>query len=155
PVIAMFMDNPVAEERLAGVCKVSPSLAKEFGLVGIAARACGIEYDTRHHFTCDVYPERAPRLAVEKAGDVLSRVNVRINELFSSLSFIYNLIHDMPSGPTRVDLPEKLPPAGIGAGIVEAFRGELIHLVFTDRQGNISRYAIKDPSFNNWTGVSI
>jgi Ni,Fe-hydrogenase III large subunit len=38
---------------------------------------------------------------------------------------------------------------------VEAFRGELIHLAFTDEDGQICRYSIKDPSFNNWTAISI
>ena len=52
-------------------------------------------------------------------------------------------------------LPEALPPARVGIGIVEAWRGELVHLVYTDGDGNISRYGIKDPSFNNWTGLAI
>jgi len=40
-------------------------------------------------------------------------------------------------------------------GVVEAWRGELIHWITTDGEGRISRYAIKDPSFNNWTGLAI
>jgi len=61
----------------------------------------------------------------------------------------------LPSGPPSISLPEHLPPNQTGLSIVEAFRGELIHLIFTDEQGKIKRYAIKDPSFNNWTAVSI
>ena len=40
-------------------------------------------------------------------------------------------------------------------GVVEAWRGELIHWLTTDGEGKIQRYAIKDPSFNNWTGLAI
>ena len=52
-------------------------------------------------------------------------------------------------------LPEALPPDSISAGIVEAFRGELVHILFTDETGKIKRYAVKDPSWNNWTAISI
>ena len=40
-------------------------------------------------------------------------------------------------------------------GRVEAWRGELVHLVITDGEGRVGRYAIKDPSFDNWTGLAI
>ena len=46
-------------------------------------------------------------------------------------------------------------PAGTGVGVVEAWRGELIHGITADGDGRIQRYAIKDPSFNNWTGLAI
>ena len=38
---------------------------------------------------------------------------------------------------------------------MEAFRGELIHLIATDSIGTLRRYAIKDPSLNNWTAMAI
>ena len=50
---------------------------------------------------------------------------------------------------------KNLRPDRVGVGVIEAWRGELIHLVFIDGEGGISRYAIKDPSFNNWTGLAI
>ena len=43
----------------------------------------------------------------------------------------------------------------MGVGVVEAWRGELLHWVTTNADGAIARYAIKDPSFNNWTGLAI
>ena len=52
-------------------------------------------------------------------------------------------------------LPVKLPENKVAFGITEAFRGELIHVVKTDAHGAIERYAIKDPSFNNWTAMAI
>ena len=54
---------------------------------------------------------------------------------------------------TQVLASIPLTPGGIG--VVEAWRGELIHWITTDDRGQISRYAIKDPSFNNWTGLAI
>lgn len=155
PIISLFMDSPGAQERMEGVGRISPSLAREFGLAGVSARACGIAYDTRQHFKHGTFPERVPAVAVENSGDVLARIKVRVTELFNSLSFIHALSASIPSGALEVELPSELPADGIGLGIVEAYRGELIHLVFTDNTGQIKRYVVKDPSFNNWTGLSI
>ncbi|HEY9870695.1 MAG TPA: NADH-quinone oxidoreductase subunit C [Candidatus Obscuribacterales bacterium] len=154
-IVSMFLDSPGAQERLEGVGRVSPSLAREFGLVGVAARGCGIAYDTRAHFEHGTFPRYAPPVVTESAGDALSRIRVRVAELFNSMSFVYNLSDAVPDGPVLTELPENLPPDSTGLGIVEAYRGELIHLAFTDAAGRIKRYVIKDPSFNNWTGLSI
>ena len=35
-------------------------------------------------------------------------------------------------------------------GIVEGWRGEVVHFAITGAEGNLLRYKIKDPSFNNW-----
>ncbi len=39
-------------------------------------------------------------------------------------------------------------------GIVEGWRGDIVYLVATDDQGGISRVAVRDPSFLNWTALS-
>jgi Ni,Fe-hydrogenase III large subunit len=69
---------------------------------------------------------------------------------------VQELLDHMPGGSICVACADQtLPPNQAGIGIVEAWRGELIHWVTTDDAGKVSRYAIKDPSFNNWTGLSI
>ncbi|MBI4532513.1 MAG: NADH-quinone oxidoreductase subunit C [Candidatus Melainabacteria bacterium] len=155
PVITLFVENSSAQERMETIGRVSPSLARDFGLVGIAGRASGIAYDTRQHFPQGIFPTHAPPVAVETKGDVSARIKVRITELFNSLALIETLLEEIPAGSVLSCVPDKLPANSIGVGIVEAFRGELIHLVFTGADKAISRYAIKDPSFNNWTGLSI
>jgi Ni,Fe-hydrogenase III large subunit len=37
----------------------------------------------------------------------------------------------------------------------EGWRGEIVHLAMTDANSRIIRYKIKDPSFNNWSGLSM
>ena len=39
--------------------------------------------------------------------------------------------------------------------IVEGWRGEVVHVAMTDGSGKLSRYKIKDPSFNNWYGLAL
>ena len=154
PLMALLKDSQVARERME-VASISRSLAGEFGLVGVVGRACGIDYDTRRHFAHGAYPQYAPPAAVELKGDIYCRANVRMTEIMTSLDVIDKVLENAPSPDFAVALPDKLPANQIGLGIVEAFRGELMHLVVTDGEGKIRRYCIKDPSFNNWTAVSI
>jgi Ni,Fe-hydrogenase III large subunit len=154
PILDVFEDNQTAKQRFS-VASVSKSLATEFNLVGVAARACGIEYDCRHHFKHGLYPQMAPPIAVRTQGDILARTRVRVAEIYSSLNLIEQLVNDIPEGKTTINLPDTLPADDVSLGIVEAFRGELLHLIVTDEHGKIARYAIKDPSANNWTAISI
>jgi Ni,Fe-hydrogenase III large subunit len=155
PVIASFLSNQVVLDRMDNIGKVSQRLAKDFGLVGVAGRASNQAYDVRHHYASGVYPMLKPKMALEANGDVLCRVKIRISELMESLQFIDMLLETIPAGSTSTNVSGKFPSNAVGLGIVEAHRGELIHLVFTSEDGNCKRYAIKDPSVNNWTAVAI
>lgn len=155
PALDFFQNNQVARDRMEGIGRISPRLAADFSLVGVAGRASNVDYDARHYFQHGVYRQaRLPR-NVENAGDVYARAKVRIAELLNSLELIQNFIEGIPQGSLRVPLPEKLNRSQIGAAVVEAFRGELIHIIVTNDQGQVIRYAIKDPSLNNWTGLAI
>jgi Ni,Fe-hydrogenase III large subunit len=152
--IQLLQDSQIATERME-VAGISKSLANEFGMVGVAARASGIDYDCRKHFPHGTYPQYSPPAAIELGGDILCRAHVRAREIMTSLDVIDTVLDNMPTGEHMVDVPDKLPGNSVGVGIVEAFRGELLHFVVTDDDGNIRRYCIKDPSRNNWTAVSI
>lgn len=155
PVINAFLSNQVVLDRMENIGKVSQRLAKDFGLVGVAGRASNQAYDARHHFSCGVYPLLKPKMALEADGDVFCRAKIRVSELMESLEFIDMLLETIPQGAISSKVSEKFPANAIGLGIVEAHRGELIHLVFTGEDGNCKRYAIKDPSVNNWTALAI
>ena len=43
----------------------------------------------------------------------------------------------------------------LAVSIVEGWRGEVVHIAITDSNGQISKYKIKDPSFNNWYGLAL
>jgi Ni,Fe-hydrogenase III large subunit len=127
----------------------------DFGMVGVVGRACGIDYDTRRHFSQGLFPKLDCPVALESAGDILCRTKVRVKEIFNSMDIIEQVLGDLPAGPINTKVPEALPGNAMSAGVVEAFRGELIHLIATDETGKIKRYGIKDPSWNNWTAISI
>lgn len=153
--IPLVLEHPDVIERMEGTGRLAPGLAYDFGIVGPAGRASGTRYDARRHFTHGCYPHNAPEAAHRDAGDVLARAQIKAEEIAASLAIIAHWLDHLPESPIQASLPSSLPPAAVGIGIVEAWRGELLHWVTTDACGNISRYAIKDPSFNNWTGLAI
>lgn len=155
-LLPLVLDNSSVIERMEGTGVVSRELARDFGLVGPAGRASGSRYDARRFYPHGMYPECAPEPASRDTGDALARAQIRVEEIYSSMSIVNQLLNDLPDGPFYIDCQnDSLAPNAFGIGIVEAWRGELIHWVTTDSTGAISRYAIKDPSFNNWTGLAI
>jgi Ni,Fe-hydrogenase III large subunit len=157
PIIHLFLDNASVQQRLVGIGKISLALVRDFGLVGVCGRASGLNYDVRMHFQNLHYPQNVFNIAVEQDGDAFARMKVRAKELTVSFAIVDSIldadIDKVKNNPLK--LPEILPPNSVSCGIVESFRGELIHLILTNSKGEISRYVIKDPSFNNWTGMAI
>lgn len=178
PLFEFIFSNQVAQDRMRNVGVLTPKLAADFGVIGPAGRASGIAYDARQCFARDDYPQL--RVPVETAGDVYSRAKIRVLEIRNSLQLMDEQL-DTYSPPAVADenldknrsvassiggirsgsiggsrsAGFQLPPNSVGIGVVESHRGELIHLLFTDAQGKASRYAIKDPSVNNWTALAI
>lgn len=153
--VPLVLENPAVIERMERTGRLSPSLAREFGIVGPAGRASGSGYDARTAFPQGVFPEQDFVPARRETGDVLARAQVRGDEITTSLSLLTQLLETLPASPVTTEIADSLSPNRIGVGVVEAWRGELIHWVTTDDEGRIRRYAIKDPSFNNWTGLAI
>jgi Ni,Fe-hydrogenase III large subunit/NADH:ubiquinone oxidoreductase subunit C len=153
--VPLVLENPSVIERMEGTGRLSPSLAREFGIVGPAGRASGSSYDARSAFDHGVFPACAPVPARRESGDVLARAQMRGEEIKTSLSLVRELLDSLPESPVKVSLPESLPSGRVGVGVVEAWRGELIHWITTGDDGSITRYALRDPSFSNWTGLAI
>lgn len=153
--VPLILQHPSVLDRMEGTGKLSPGLARDFGVVGPAGRASGVRYDSRTCFMQGIYPKHAPAPAVLESGDVLARAQVKKLEIATSIAVIEMLLDELPNTPIQIALPHQLPPSRIGIGIVEAWRGELIHWISTNEEGLIARYSIKDPSFNNWTGLAV
>lgn len=153
--LPLVLDHPGALERMEGTGRLTTALARDFGIVGPAGRASGTRYDARGHFAHAAFPTMAPTPAHQETGDVLARVRIKAEEIATSLDMLSRILDTLPDSPINTPLPDALPAHAVGIGIVEAWRGELIHWITTGEDGAIIRYAIKDPSFNNWTGLAI
>jgi Ni,Fe-hydrogenase III large subunit/Ni,Fe-hydrogenase III component G len=155
-LIPLVIENHSVIERMEGTGRISPSLARDFGLVGPAGRAAGSGYDSRTSFAQGIFPYLKIEPVGFDSGDVLARACVRVGEIAASIAIIRKLLISLPADSIFDDIDDMaLPADSVGIGIVEAWRGELLHWITTDENGGINRYCIKDPSFNNWTGLAI
>jgi Ni,Fe-hydrogenase III large subunit len=135
---------------------VSLEVAKQLGLVGYAGRACGLAYDARIAFPTECYGDLPPNANEITRGDVLSRANVRREEIMHSLRLINMLLDNSATAGSAVQMQDcRLAPDSFVVSVNEGWRGELSHCVLTDSEGRVMRYKIKDPSFHNWTGLAM
>ncbi|MBI3189507.1 MAG: hydrogenase [Ignavibacteriales bacterium] len=133
---------------------VSKDFSQQIGLVGIAARSAGVELDTRIHFPYGAYRYSPVSLITLSSGDVFARARLRALEIDESLRFILEQFERLPDGEIRDDVGNLAVNSGV-ISIVEGWRGEVVHTAITGEKGNIIQYKIKDPSFNNWYGLSL
>jgi len=143
-----------ALSRLEETGIVKKDLAQNVGLVGLAARSSGLEEDARIHFPYSAYRYNPVSMITLSTGDVFARARLRALEIDEALRFIFDQIENLPQGENKSEIGDVSANSGV-ISIVEGWRGEIVHAVFTDRDGNLSKYKIKDPSFNNWYGLSL
>jgi Ni,Fe-hydrogenase III large subunit len=143
-VMARFEDTGRLDERVA----------IDIGLVGPAARACGLSRDVRSDFPKGAYRYSYIPVCTWDSGDVFARAFLRWLEIQNSIRFIREQLQNMPSGPITADVP-RMRPKHIGVSMVEGWRGEICHVALTDEQGRFTRYKIVDPSFHNWFGLAL
>jgi Ni,Fe-hydrogenase III large subunit len=145
----IYDEHAGLQDRFMGTGQVTPALARQLGLTGLAGRASGQAHDLR----CDHAWAPYDRLRVAKAGsvqgDVAARVAVRFDEVFESLRMLRALCDALPAGARCVPLA---PPAedASGAGWVEGWRGEVLVVLETTADGRIRRCHCHDPSWQNW-----
>jgi Ni,Fe-hydrogenase III large subunit len=141
-------------QRIEDTGTVSNELAKSVGLVGLAARSCAIEEDIRIHFPYSAYRYNPIPMITLSTGDVFARARLRALEIEEALRFIFDQLENLPSGAIKSIVGNTSVNSGV-VSIVEGWRGEIVHLAFSDSSGNLIQYKIKDPSFNNWYGLSL
>ena len=128
--------------------------AAEIGMVGPAARACGLVRDVRYDHPAGWHRFAQAPVAVWPGGDVLARARVRWLEIQRSGQLLREQLAMPPEGEIRCELPPALPET-LAVSLVEGWRGEVCHVALTDIGGRFRRYKIVDPSFHNWTGLAL
>jgi Ni,Fe-hydrogenase III large subunit len=152
--VELLWEAPSVRERFERTGVVTPADAQEAGLVGPAARACGLPRDVRHDFPSGIY--RFVHLPVMTAhfGDVNSRAYVRWLEVQQSIAFILEQLEELPGGPAG-GRAAALRPDSLVLSLTEGWRGEIAHVAITDADARFARYKITDPSFHNWFGLAL
>ena len=132
--------------------------AVEIGLVGMAARASGVPLDGRVDHPCKHYKELSLIKTVMTGGDAYARTYIRYEEIVQSAEIIKKLLGKLVSfenEPLLIEITDSLSPDKMIVSMTEGWRGETIHAVLTGESGSITRYKIKDASFNNWYGLAL
>jgi Ni,Fe-hydrogenase III large subunit len=149
-VVQLALSNSVVVDRFEGTAVLSRADAAAIGTLGVVARASGLTLDAR---TAHPFSDEAPSPVGHDAGDVLARFNQRVGEFRSSLEVVRRLSGAL----TRLDAGALAvgPPGPSGLGIVEGWRGAVVHRVELDASGRLARVRALDPSFFNWPALSI
>lgn len=150
----LLFNSSSVQARFEGTGTVTQETAIALGLVGIAARACGLECDVRLDFPSGIFRTAKPQISTGKNGDVLARAYVRWLEIQSSVAFIQQQLTSLSDGPINCNVGT-LSPDHLAVSLVEGWRGEICHVAMTNVHGRFSRYKIVDPSFHNWTGLAM
>ena len=121
--------------------RVSPALAAQLGLTGLAGRASGQARDLRCDHPWPPYDVLKVKMATHRNGDVAARVTVRFDEVFESLRLIRAICRSASGAIARSDL--FADHASRGAGWVEGWRGEVfVALELNGGDGHASGAAI-------------
>lgn len=149
----VMLKSPTVISRLERTGVVSTENAKALGAVGMAARASGIDLDSRFDHNDSWYTSLNVIKPFKATGDVHSRFKLRYKEIKQSMKIIKKLLEKLKeysAEQLKVTAKYELEPNSFVISIVEGWRGEVVHIAITGINGELIRYKIKDPSFNNW-----
>lgn len=151
------LKNATVMSRFEKTGVVSKETAQELNMVGLMGRSCGIELDSRFDFNDEFYKD-FERKCFRATNDAYSRFRIRYTEIKESISYIKALLKKLKEVKDEeicCEVKNQLSPNSFTISIVEGWRGEVVHIATTDENSNLTRYKIKDPSFNNWYGLSM
>jgi Ni,Fe-hydrogenase III large subunit len=152
--VEILWTTPSVMSRFENVGVLSQDQAVQLGLVGPAARACGLPRDVRSSFPTGIYRfAQVPRASWD-SGDVFGRAYLRWLEIRRSAAFVLEELAQLPAGVLHAPCAA-LAPGHLCVSLVEGWRGEICHVVRTDEDGAISGYKVVDPSFHNWSGLAL
>ncbi|MBN9743552.1 formate hydrogenase [Amycolatopsis sp. A1MSW2902] len=153
-IVDLALANTVVADRFTGTAVLTRAQAADLGTLGYVARASGVFVDARYdHPFLPTPVDRADHARTD--GDVLSRFLVRVEEIAHSIALITQLTDDLDPSRATANAPGPRDVARSGVGIVEGWRGTIVHRVELAPDGTLSRVKIADPSFFNWPALPV
>jgi Ni,Fe-hydrogenase III large subunit len=151
-VAELTLRNAVVYDRFAGTALLGAEDAHALGCLGYVARASGMRTDARLEHPTTALP--VTEIGAD-AGDVLARYTVRRDEFAASIELATYLI-ESHTGPIEYAKTPSSPHTSLsGIGIVEGWRGTIVHRVEIDAAERITRAKIVDPSWFNWPALPV
>ena len=151
-LVDLIQSSDSTRDRLQRTGFLHPEKARALGIVGVGGRASGVDLDVRRDHPYAAYGNLSWRIPVYQEGDVLTRTQVRIDEVRESMGLIRAAAENLPEGPHRAPA-RPIEPGKCALAAVEGWRGEIVYWVRTGANNGIERCKIKDPSVNNWPAL--
>jgi Ni,Fe-hydrogenase III large subunit/Ni,Fe-hydrogenase III component G len=151
-LVTLLQSSDSTRDRLERTGVLRPEKAAALGIVGVGGRASGVDLDVRRDHPYASYDHLSWRTPVYQEGDVLRRMQARIDEVFESTRMICQAVDNLPDGPHRTPVGT-IEPGRCALSAVEGWRGEIIHWVRTGPGNRLERCKVKDPSVNNWPAL--
>ncbi|BBZ47073.1 formate hydrogenase [Mycobacterium parmense] len=151
-VAELTLRNAVVYDRFAGTAVLHAQDAHAMGCLGYVARASGMRTDARVEHPTIALPVTEITAA---AGDVLARYTVRREEFAASTELLCHLIESHSGANEYVSVRPSRAQPGSGIGIVEGWRGTIVHRVEIGAANRITRAKIVDPSWLNWPALPV
>src|SRR5262249_4684604 len=119
----VYDSMPSLQDRTVTTGIVSAALVSQYAAGGFVGRAAGRAFDARTDFVYPPYDRSWSDVVTRSASDVDARLLVRLDEIQESVRITGQLLDRLAPGAIR-GAPPPLA-AGGGAGLVEAFRGDV------------------------------
>ena len=149
-LVELYDNTPSLRDRTRKTGTLDPALARQFAAGGFVGRGSGRRFDARRDIGYEPYQALSFDIPVRDQGDVDSRVWIRISEVEQSLLICEQILHQLPEGPVKNDLPSGSGGKVQGIAVSEGFRGDILVWVELDDTGRISRCYPREPSLFQW-----
>ena len=155
-ISAQALRNSILYDRFAGTGILTQEEALDLGSLGYVARASGVATDARVDHPSSSRSSAHGSEGGRRRSGALHREGARGGALRG--------LRQRGHGRARGNRPSRDPPAQAprgfsgprsGVGIVEGWRGTIVHRVEVDARGAITRASIVDPSWFNWPALPL
>jgi Ni,Fe-hydrogenase III large subunit/Ni,Fe-hydrogenase III component G len=128
--------------------------ARRLGVVGVAARASGLNQDLRRDRPADGYRDIALSVIGASSGDAAARFHVRAQEVGVSAALIAELAGSLPDGPIAARVTGEPRYGDVALAGAEGPRGASWLWLMAGPGGHIARLHLRSASFANWPAVA-
>ena len=136
---------------------VRKQTALDLAMVGVAARASGVDTDCRRDLPYGLYNTVEFEIPIEHSGDVYARLLVREREVTQTINLLRQIIDQLEKVEDRSLCYAKTEyRTNEGSwGISESAHGNNLHWLMLDKEQKIYRLFVRSASYPNWPALTI
>lgn len=155
-VVELLRNNEAFLDRVNRTGILPRKAAIDLGVVGVAARASGLDMDVRKDFPYAIYDKLDFEVPVHNSGDVAARLWIRVDEVKQSAYIIRQVLDRLPekNQPLKVRIPP-IQPYSTGFSLSESPRGSNLHWIMVGEENTIYRYFVRSASYPNWPALTV